>query len=88
MSIKSFNELHGILETKLSKNDTAMRRSVSSKERLSVTLSTKLLATPLLSYIIITELEYQRQVKYPGNMQPNLDTYERTTYPKAYRKNG
>lgn len=38
MSIQSFDELHNILREHISKVDTQMRRSISSTERLMVTL--------------------------------------------------
>lgn len=38
MSIRSFDELHNILKDKISKTDTVLRRSITSEERLMVTL--------------------------------------------------
>ncbi|CAH1957177.1 unnamed protein product [Acanthoscelides obtectus] len=56
MSIQSFEKLHNILENKLIKKDTTMRRSISSKERLSMTL--RYLATGCS----LTELHYNYRV--------------------------
>jgi hypothetical protein len=38
MSIKSFEELHTNLKDKLLKKDTVMRKSITTKERLAITL--------------------------------------------------
>jgi hypothetical protein len=38
MPIKSFEELHINLKDKLLKKDTVMRKSITTKERLAITL--------------------------------------------------